>query len=84
MGLQTSSRIGRSKQAPTGEFADRLSDMLDFLIPLYGAEGKAYLTIGIGCTGGKHRSVGLVERIGEYLGGRDIPFTISHRDLGKE
>jgi len=73
-----------SKQPATGGFVDHLSKMLDFLIPLYGAEGKTYLTVGLGCTGGKHRSVGLVERMGGYLGGKEIPFTISHRDLGKE
>jgi UPF0042 nucleotide-binding protein len=68
----------------TGQFTERLEQFLDFLIPLYRAEGKAYLTIALGCTGGKHRSVALAERLGDYLGGKGIPFSVSHRDVGKE
>lgn len=68
----------------TGQFADRLDDLLAFLIPLYGAEGKTYLTVAVGCTGGKHRSVALVERLGARLSERGLPVSASHRDLGRE
>ncbi len=66
----------------TEAFLERLDDMLEFLVPRYRAEGKSYLTIGIGCTGGRHRSVALAEEIGRRLrdgGVGDI--TIRHRDL---
>jgi UPF0042 nucleotide-binding protein len=61
----------------------RLVDLLDFLLPLYDAEGKAYLTIGIGCTGGRHRSVVIANALaGELRGaGRDV--NVEHRDVEK-
>jgi UPF0042 nucleotide-binding protein len=68
----------------SGEFMDRLRSFLDFLIPHYAAEGKAYLTIALGCTGGKHRSVALAEKLGSYLERRRSPYTVSHRDVIKE
>lgn len=72
------------KQDELHEFEKRLRDMLDFLIPQYQREGKAYLTVCIGCTGGKHRSVAISERLADYLGRRKIGNKVSHRDLGKE
>jgi len=68
----------------TGEFFERLTSFIDFLIPHYTAEGKSYLTVAIGCTGGKHRSVALVEKLAAHLHGHEVAFTTSHRDLGKE
>jgi len=68
----------------TAEFLRRIIDLLDFLIPQYGAEGKTYLTVALGCTGGKHRSVALVERLATHLRGLDLRCAVSHRDLGKE
>jgi UPF0042 nucleotide-binding protein len=68
----------------TGEFMRRLEAFVDFLVPLYGAEGKSYLTVAIGCTGGKHRSVALSERLAAHLRERGVPATVSHRDLGRE
>jgi len=65
------------------EFLVRTGDLFDFLVPRYEAEGKSYLTIGIGCTGGRHRSVAIAERLGERL--RDqagIEVEVHHRDLG--
>ena len=59
------------------------SEFLEFLIPHYGDEGKSYLTVAIGCTGGRHRSVALAERLGRHLLGRDLPTTVSHRDVGR-
>lgn len=61
-------------------FVDRLVDMLDFLIPRYRAEGKAYLTVGIGCTGGKHRSVVLAEQVATLLRQRGVELHVEHRD----
>ena len=66
------------------EFFTRLKDLLDFLIPHYAAEGKSYLTITIGCTGGKHRSVALAEGIREHFVENGVPVSVTHRDLGKE
>jgi RNase adapter protein RapZ len=63
------------------EFLDRSVNMLDFLIPRYEAEGKLYLTIGIGCTGGRHRSVAMVEAIGQRLIEHGSSTTIRHRDI---
>jgi UPF0042 nucleotide-binding protein len=61
----------------------RLRDLLQFLVPLYEAEGKAYLTVAIGCTGGRHRSVAVVEALAPDLrrGGREV--NVSHRDVEK-
>ncbi len=62
-------------------FLDKVTDMLAFLIPLYEAEGKSYLTIGIGCTGGRHRSVALTEAIAARLVEMGVPTVTHHRDL---
>jgi UPF0042 nucleotide-binding protein len=67
-----------------GEFMQRLQSFLDFLIPHYAAEGKSYLTIALGCTGGRHRSVALAEKLGAHLARRRFPHTVSHRDVVKE
>jgi len=66
------------------QFFERLTDMMDFLIPLYRAEGKSYLIVGIGCTGGKHRSVAMAEKLARHFRSTDLPCTVSHRDRGKE
>ena len=66
------------------EFVTRLKDLLDFLVPHYASEGKSYLTITIGCTGGKHRSVALAEQIREHFVEKGVPVSVTHRDLGKE
>jgi len=66
------------------EFLKHLEAMLDFLVPHYASEGKSYLTITIGCTGGKHRSVWLAEAIREHLVEHGVPVSVTHRDLGKE
>lgn len=61
----------------------RLRDLLQFLVPLYETEGKAYLTVAVGCTGGRHRSVAVVEALAPDLrrGGREV--NVSHRDVEK-
>jgi UPF0042 nucleotide-binding protein len=59
-------------------------DLLEFLLPRYEAEGKSYLTVAIGCTGGRHRSVALAEQIGEELRRRlEVQVDVSHRDIGE-
>ena len=69
----------------TGPFLERFKSLLDVLVPGYEAEGKRYLTIGIGCTGGKHRSVAIAEEIGSHLAGtEDLHVRVTHRDLGSE
>lgn len=68
----------------TEAFLERLQDLLGYLIPLYGAEGKTYLTVALGCTGGKHRSVALTERLARHLDQSQLPTSVSHRDLGQE
>lgn len=64
------------------EFLEKVVDLLDFVIPEYEREGKAYLTIGVGCTGGRHRSVALAEAIGVHLREHDHHVTVHHRDAG--
>ncbi len=64
-------------------FFDRLTAMLDLLLPRYRAEGKSYLTIAVGCTGGRHRSVYVAAQTAEWLAGRGWPHTLRHRDLGR-
>jgi RNase adapter protein RapZ len=64
-----------------GVFLEKVNDMLDFLIPHYVAEGKSYLTIGVGCTGGQHRSVALVRAIGEHLSETGVATSVHHRDM---
>jgi UPF0042 nucleotide-binding protein len=63
------------------EFIDRIADLLHFLLPRFDAEGKKYLTIGIGCTGGRHRSVALVEELARRLADDPVDISIRHRDL---
>jgi len=67
----------------TSEYLTRLFDLLAFSLPLYVAEGKAYLTIAIGCTGGKHRSVVLAEEVVRFLKGLGYHVVVQHRDIGK-
>jgi UPF0042 nucleotide-binding protein len=69
------------------EFLDKLEDLLTFLIPNYISEGKNQLVVGIGCTGGKHRSVTLANELYKRLNaqsGRDYGLKIEHRDIGKD
>jgi UPF0042 nucleotide-binding protein len=70
--------------APTQEFLRRLRDLLDYLLPQFVAEGKAHLTVALGCTGGKHRSVVLADELAAYLSGRGYRVAVRHRDVGKE
>jgi UPF0042 nucleotide-binding protein len=71
------------KTASTREFMDRLEQYLRFVVPHYVAEGKSYLTIAIGCTGGRHRSVMIAERLSRALADLDgVRVRVRHRDIG--
>lgn len=73
------------ENARAGEFLNKLLDMVEFLIPNYIAEGKTQLVIGIGCTGGKHRSVTLANEFYEALEkAENYGIRIEHRDIGKD
>lgn len=72
--------MGRSA---TKEFLDHLMPLLDTLLPAYVSEGKAYLTVAMGCTGGRHRSVALAEEVGSLLRGRGHEIRTRHRDLDR-
>jgi UPF0042 nucleotide-binding protein len=73
----------RSPAART--FLRMTADMLRFLLPQYIAEGKTYLTVAIGCTGGRHRSVALAETLATRLRSvKDINLRVRHRDVSEE
>ena len=63
------------------EFFARLDSFVDYLLPFYDEEGKAYVTIGVGCTGGRHRSVAIAEAIARRLREQDREVNVSHRDV---
>lgn len=65
------------------ETIDRFADLLKYLLPFYKREGKSYLTIGIGCTGGRHRSVMVANSIAESLKGEELDVSVQHRDMQK-
>jgi UPF0042 nucleotide-binding protein len=63
-------------------FYERLHPLMDYLLPQYRAEGKAHLVIGIGCTGGRHRSVAIAQHLAERYGGEDAyQIEVFHRDV---
>ena len=68
---------------PTGEFLRRIESLLGYLIPHYIREGKSYLTVGLGCTGGRHRSVALAEVIRRSLQREGYTAKVVHRDIDK-
>lgn len=72
------------KWQETNDFINKLTDMLDFLIPNYVKEGKSYLVIGIGCTGGRHRSVVIAEALHKILVDKGHRVVIDHRDINKD
>jgi len=65
------------------EFLDRVDDLLRAILPAFVREGKSYLTIAMGCTGGRHRSVALAEALAERLGASGHPTSVFHRDVDK-
>ncbi len=65
------------------EFVERVDGLLAFLLPAYAKEGKSYLSIAIGCTGGRHRSVALVEEFARRIAARGFAPSIHHRDIAR-
>ncbi|MGZ4709622.1 MAG: RNase adapter RapZ [Acidimicrobiales bacterium] len=70
-------------QPVTAEFLDELTSLLELLLPAYVAEGKSYLTLALGCTGGHHRSVVIAEEVAARLSERGYDPKVSHRDIGR-
>jgi RNase adapter protein RapZ len=71
------------KHPEVEETVDRFSGLLDYLLPFYKREGKAYLTVGVGCTGGRHRSVMVANRLAESLKEQKFDVSVIHRDIQK-
>ena len=65
-------------------FLEKLDDLLLFLLPHYAEEGKQSLVVGIGCTGGQHRSVATAEHLGKFLSQKNYLVQVNHRDLDSE
>ncbi len=72
------------KDPETPAFLDHLVQFLDYLLPRFEAENKSYLSIGIGCTGGKHRSVYIAAKLADLLKEKGYPVRVSHRDATRE
>ena len=71
------------KDPKTTQFLNKYLELLDFLIPLYEEEGKAYLTIGIGCTGGRHRSVVIARQVYDFIQRKQPKARLVHRDIAQ-
>ena len=80
-GLDDAVKLFTIDQPLAQEFLTRTQDLLKFLLPAYQAEGKSYLTVAIGCTGGRHRSVAVTEAIGAWLATNGSRPRITHRDI---
>ena len=65
------------------EFLRRLRSLLGFMVPGFVAEGKSYLTVAVGCTGGRHRSVVVVEDLAQFFRDKGMPATVAHRDVDR-
>jgi UPF0042 nucleotide-binding protein len=82
-GLDEPVRAYVMSQQATNAFMDRVEDLLTFLLPSYVKEGKSYLTIAMGCTGGRHRSVVLAEELGARLRRHGYDPIVFHRDVAR-
>jgi UPF0042 nucleotide-binding protein len=71
------------EQAITREFLARYRGLLDLLLPGYQREGKSYLTLSVGCTGGRHRSVAIAEELQSYFTDKNVELKLTHRDIEK-
>lgn len=71
------------RQPETGEFLDRVEELLAMLVPAFVREGKSYLTVAMGCTGGRHRSVALAAELSERLAARGVDSSVFHRDVDR-
>ncbi len=82
-GLEPEVRAFVLDRPETAAFLDKLDDLLSMLIPAYIKEGKSYLTVAMGCTGGRHRSVVLAEELARRLDDHGMPTTVFHRDVDR-
>jgi UPF0042 nucleotide-binding protein len=71
------------KHEEVKETIRRFTDLIDYLLPFYKREGKSYLTIGIGCTGGRHRSVMVANKLRDHLKKTGFNASVTHRDWQK-
>ena len=62
----------------------RLLALLEFVVPGYVAEGKSYLTVAVGCTGGRHRSVVVADELAAFFRERGLPASVEHRDVERD
>jgi len=83
-GLDAPVREFVESRVETRKFLEHLDGLLGFLLPQYAAEGRSYLTIAFGCTGGKHRSVALAEIVAQRFEALGYPVGITHADLNRE
>ena len=67
----------------TGQYLEKVKDLLAFSLPLYAEEGKTGLTIAVGCTGGHHRSVAVAHAVAEFVRCRGYAVTENHRDIAR-
>lgn len=82
-GLDDAVRSYVLSQESARDLLTRLDELLGMLLPAYVAEGKSYLTLAFGCTGGRHRSVVIAEEVAALLRGRGLAPTVLHRDIAK-
>ncbi len=67
----------------TRQFVQRLAEFVSYLVPFYIREGKSYLTVSVGCTGGRHRSVFVVEELARRLESKNLALRVRHRDADR-
>jgi UPF0042 nucleotide-binding protein len=72
------------EQADYAEFLRLAEQLLSFVMPRFVAEGRSYLTLAVGCTGGRHRSVAIAERLGRRLSQSGFATTVTHRDVDRD
>ncbi|ANA40172.1 MULTISPECIES: RNase adapter RapZ [Geobacter] len=82
-GLDENVRTYVLEKQETRQFLERFKGLLEFLVPSYQREGKSYLTVSVGCTGGRHRSVAIVEELRTFFAGLGLAAKVSHRDKEK-
>ncbi len=82
-GLDPAVREYVMENPDTEQFMSKTTDMLEFLVPRFMAEGKSYLSIGVGCTGGHHRSVAIAEALRDWFEARGVETAVVHRDIEK-
>ncbi len=82
-GLDPDVRDYVMENGETRGFVERYTALLDYLLPLYEKEGKSQLVVAVGCTGGHHRSVALAQYTCDYLSGKGVKASVTHRDMLK-